>query len=190
MKQRIIRVLTVINLCLAAAALVLGAAVYVQSSKLYDNVGYDLYDMMSYDYIVDTGKPGLMVTSFRSYGGDLRIREGATAIGAGVFNGVQLLNQDNPQIIKSAYLPDSLHVIESRAFFATQAEWVRLPDDIMYISDLAFAESTSLKRVYFDKVPDHHIEIAPSAFAYLEGVEFVNFPDYIVFGEDNFISYK
>lgn len=190
MKQRIIRVLTVINLCLAAAALVLGAAVYVQSSKLSDNVGYDLYDMMSYDYIVDTGKSGLMVTNYRSYGGDLRIREGATAIGAGVFNGVQLLNQENPQIIKSAYLPDSLRVIESRAFFATQAEWVRLPDDTMYIGDLAFAESTSLKRVYFDKVPDHHIEISPSAFAYLEGVEFVNFPDYIVFGEDNFISYK
>ena len=190
MKQRIIRVLTVINLCLAAAALVLGVAVYWQTSELSDDVGYDLYDMMSYDYIVDTGKPGLMVTNYRSYGGDLRIREGATAIGAGVFNGVQLLNQENPQIIKSAYLPDNLHVIESRAFFATQAEWVRLPDDIMYISDLAFAESTSLKRVYFDKVPDHHIEIAPSAFAYLEGVEFVNFPDYIVFGEDNFISYK
>ena len=168
MKQRIIRVLTVINLCLAAAALALGVAVYWQTSELSDDVGYDLYDMMSYDYIVDTGKSGMMVTNFRSYGGDLRIREGATAIGAGVFNGVQLLNQENPQIIKSAYLPD----------------------DIMYISDLAFAESTSLKRVYFDKVPDHHIEIAPSAFAYLEGVEFVNFPDYIVFGEDNFISYK
>ena len=181
MKQRIIRVLTVINLCLAAAALVLGVAVYWQTSELSDDVGYDLYDMMSYDYIVDTGKPGLMVTNYRSYGGDLRIREGATAIGAGVFNGVQLLNQGNPQ---------SLRVIESRAFFATQAEWVRLPDDIVYIGDLAFAESTSLKRVYFDKVPDHHIEIAPSAFAYLEGVEFVNFPDYIVFGEDNFISYK
>lgn len=190
MKQRIIRVLTVINLCLAAAALVLGVAVYWQTSELSDDVGYDLYDMMSYDYIVDTGKAGLMVTNYRSYGGDLRIREGATAIGVGVFNGVQLLNQDNPQIIKSVYLPDSLRVIESRAFFATQAEWVRLPDDIMYIGDLAFAESTSLKRVYFDKVPDHHIEIAPSAFAYLEGVEFVNFPDYIVFGEDNFISYK
>ena len=182
MKQCIIKVLTVINLCLAAAALVLG--VYWQTSELSDDVDYDLYDMMSYDYIVDTGKPGLMVTNYRSYGGDLRIREGATAIGAGVFNGVQLLNQDNPQIIKSAYLPDSLRVIESRAFFATQA------DDIMYISDLAFAESTSLKRVFFDKVPDHHIEIAPSAFAYLEGVEFVNFPDYIVFGEDNYISYK
>ncbi len=190
MKQRIIRVLTVINLCLAAAALVLGVAVYWQTSELSDDVGYDLYDMMSYDYIVDTGKLGMMVTNFRSYGGDLRIREGATAIGAGVFNGVQLLNQENPQIIKSAYLPDNLRVIESRAFFATQAEWVRLPDDIVYIGDLAFAESTSLKRVYFDKVPDHRIEIAPSAFAYLEGVEFVNFPDYIVFGEDNFISYK
>lgn len=190
MKQRIIRVLTVINLCLAAAALVLGVAVYWQTSELSDDMGYDLYDMMSYDYIVDTGKSGMMVTNFRSYGGDLRIREGATAIGAGVFNGVQLLNQDNPQIIKSAYLPNSLRVIESRAFFATQAEWVRLPDDIVYIGDLAFAESTSLKRVYFDKVPDHRIEIAPSAFAYLEGVEFVNFPDYIVFGEDNFISYK
>ena len=67
---------------------------------------------------------------------------------------------------------------------------MRLPDDIKYIGDLAFAESTSLKRIYFDKVPDHRIEISPSAFAYLEGVEFVNFPDYIVFGEDNFISYK
>ena len=113
MKQCIIKVLTEINLCLAAAALVLGAAVYVQSSKLYDNVGYDLYDMMSYDYIVDTGKPGLMVTNYRSYGGDLRIREGATAIGAGVFNGVQLLNQDNPQIIKSAYLPCLLYTSDA-----------------------------------------------------------------------------
>ena len=65
MKQRIIRVLTVINLCLAAAALVLGAAVYWQTSELSDDVGYDLYDMISYDYIVDTGKSGLMVTNYR-----------------------------------------------------------------------------------------------------------------------------
>ena len=39
MKQCIIRVLTVINLCLAAAALVLGAAVYWQTSELSDDVG-------------------------------------------------------------------------------------------------------------------------------------------------------
>ena len=86
MKQCIVKVLTIINLCLAAAALVLGVAVYWQTSELSDDVGYDLYDMMSYDYIVDTGKSGMMVTNYRSYGGDLRIREGATAISAGVFN--------------------------------------------------------------------------------------------------------
>lgn len=39
MKQCIVKVLTIINLCLAAAALALGVVVYVQSSKLSDNVG-------------------------------------------------------------------------------------------------------------------------------------------------------
>ena len=61
MKQRIIRVLTVINLCLAAAALALGVAVYWQTSEFSDDVGYELDDMMRYDYIVDTGRPGGVV---------------------------------------------------------------------------------------------------------------------------------
>ena len=190
MKSNRIAILAIVNLALAVMLLCVGIFTYNSIDKLCGIAEYDLYDITPYSSIVSTEAEGYMVTNYRSYGGDLEIREGATAIGAGVFNGVRLLNQANPQVIDSIYLSDGIKVIESKAFFGTQAKWVRLPSDVTYIGDLAFAEAESLEKVYFDEVPDHHIEISPSAFAYLEGVEFVNFPEYIVFGEDNMISYK
>ena len=190
MKRNLVAILAAVNFVLAVLLLVVGIFTYNSVDALCDIAEYDLYDITDYSYIIPTEAEGLMVTYYRSYGGDLEIRDGATAIGSGVFNGVRLSSQSNPQIIDSIYLSDSVKVIERKAFFGTQAKWVRLPSDVTYIGDLAFAEAYSLERVYFDEVPDHHIEISPTAFAYLEGVEFVNFPDYIVFGEDNLISYK
>ena len=190
MKPNRIAILAIMNLALAVMLLVAGIFTYNSIDRLCGIAEYDLYDITDYSYIIPTEAEGLMVTYYRSYGGDLEIRDGATAIGSGVFNGVRLSSQSNPQIIDSIYLSDSVKVIERKAFFGTQAKWVRLPSDVTYIGDLAFAEAYSLERVYFDEVPDHHIEISPTAFAYLEGVEFVNFPDYIVFGEDNLIRYK
>lgn len=190
MKRNLVAILAAVNFVLAVLLLVVGIFTYNSVDALCDIAEYDLYDITDYSYIVPTEAEGLMVTNYRSYGGDLEIRYGATAIGAGVFNGVRLSSQSNPQIIDSIYLSDGVKVIEGSAFFGTQAKWVRLPSDVTYIGDLAFAEAYSLERVYFDEVPDHHIEISPTAFAYLEGVEFVNFPDYIVFGEDNLVSYK
>lgn len=190
MKRNLVAILAAVNFVLAVLLLVVGIFTYNSVDALCDIAEYDLYDLITYTNIVSTGAEGYMVTYYRSYGGELEIRDGATAIGSGVFNGVRLSSQSNPQIIDSIYLSDGVKVIESSAFFGTQAKWVRLPSDVTYIGDLAFAEAYSLKRVYFDEVPDHHIEISPTAFAYLEGVEFVNFPDYIVFGKDNLVSYK
>ena len=81
MKPNRIAILAIVNLALAVMLLVAGIFTYNSIDRLCGIAEYDLYDITDYSYIVPTEAEGLMVTYYRSYGGELEIRDGATAIG-------------------------------------------------------------------------------------------------------------
>lgn len=112
--------------------------------------------------------------------------EDSITINTGAFNQIRL---DEYGIVpKTVYLGDAVTRIEARAFYATTAEEIRLPRGLGYIGAGAFADSPNLRRVYFDALPLAELEIDPRAFEGSVNVELVNFPEDIVFGENNVIT--
>lgn len=112
--------------------------------------------------------------------------EDSITISTGAFNQIRL---DEYGIVpKTVYLGDAVTRIEARAFYATTAEEIRLPRGLDYIGAGAFADSPNLRRVYFDALPLVELEIDPRAFEGSVNVELVNFPEDIVFGENNVIT--
>lgn len=111
--------------------------------------------------------------------------EDSITINTGAFNQIRL---DEYGIVpKTVYLGDAVTRIEARAFYATTAEEIRLPRGLSYIGAGAFADSPNLRRVYFDALPLVELEIDPRAFEGSVNVELINFPEDIVFGENNVI---
>lgn len=112
--------------------------------------------------------------------------EDSITINTGAFNQIRL---DEYGIVpKTVYLGDAVTRIEARAFYATTADEIRLPRGLGYIGAGAFADSPNLKRIYFDEPPLVELEIDPRAFEGSVNVELVNFPEDIVFGENNVIT--
>ena len=112
--------------------------------------------------------------------------EDSITINTGAFNQIRL---DEYGIVpKTVYLGDAVTRIEARAFYATTAEEIRLPRGLSYIGAGAFADSPNLRRVYFDALPLVELEIDPRAFEGSVNVELINFPEDIVFGENNVIT--
>ena len=112
--------------------------------------------------------------------------EDSITISTGAFDQIRL---DEYGIVpKTVYLGDAVTRIEARAFYATTAEEIRLPRGLDYIGAGAFADSPNLRRVYFDALPLVELEIDPRAFEGSVNVELVNFPEDIVFGENNVIT--
>lgn len=173
---------------LALTLLVTCCFVLVSAERLSDAAGADIYEAVDCSFLSGESNSWKYLTDYISPGGDVVIDKSVNAIASGAFNGTRLGEMGVK--IDSVYIPDSVKIIDSRAFYATSAEETRLSGDIEYIGSNAFANSQSLKKVYFDKKPDHHIEFAPDAFAGSENIEFVNFPDDVVISEDNMISYK
>ena len=187
-KNRSAAALWAVSCVLALVMLVTCCFVLVSAERLSDAASADIYGTVDCSVLFGEGKDGKYLTDYISPGGDVVIDKSVTAIASGAFNGTRL--GEAGVEIDSVYIPDPVKIIDSRAFYATSAEEIRLPENIEYIGSNAFADSQSLKKVYFDKKPDHHVEFAPDAFAGTENVEFVNFPDDVVISEDNMISYK
>ena len=100
-----------------------------------------------------------------------------SVIGSGAFNGVRLKALGLDGMIDSVFIEEGVSAIEARAFYQTSAETIRLPSTLRYIGEGAFADSPSLKKIYFDEVPEYSVEIAPGAFSGSKNIEFVNFPE-------------
>lgn len=127
------------------------------------------------------GAGGDIVFDVSEYG----YMEDSITINTGAFNQIRL---DEYGIVpKTVYLGDAVTRIEARAFYATTAEEIRLPRGLSYIGAGAFADSPNLRRVYFDALPLVELEIDPRAFEGSVNVELINFPEDIVFGENNVI---
>lgn len=108
-----------------------------------------------------------------------------SVIGSGAFNGVRLKALGLDRKIDSVFIEEGVSMIEARAFYQTSAETIRLPSTLRYIGAGAFADSPSLKKLYFDEVPEYSVEIAPGAFSGSENIEFVNFPEGMDFDANN-----
>ena len=111
------------------------------------------------------------------------IVDDCSAIGSGAFNGVRLKALGLDGMIDSVFIEEGVSTIEARAFYQTSAETIHLPSTLRYIGSCAFADSPSLKKIYFDEIPEYSLEIAPDAFSGSENIEFVNFPEGTDFDE-------
>ena len=112
--------------------------------------------------------------------------EDSITINTNAFNQIRL--NEYGIVPKTVYLGDAVTRIEARAFYATTAEEIRLPRGLSYIGAGAFADSPNLRRVYFDALLLAELEIDPRAFEGSANVELVNFPEDIIFGENNVIT--
>lgn len=192
------------ELCVSAILMIVLLASVIFSMLSYINNKRAL-DQIDFDTDAQTGSIpvdgifgdfvmwGDSLSEYYGDGGDIVFDEseyGYTAdsitINTGAFNQIRL---DEYGIVpKTVYLGDAVTRIEARAFYATTAEEIRLPRGLDYIGAGAFADSPNLRRVYFDALPLAELEIDPRAFEGSVNVELVNFPEDIVFGENNVIT--
>lgn len=196
-KQSFELCISVILMVVLLAAVILSLLSYINNKRALDQIDFDTDAQLGSvpvggifgDFVMD----GDSLSEYYGAGGDIVFDEseyGYTAdsitINTGAFNQIRL---DEYGIVpKTVYLGDAVTRVEARAFYATTAEEIRLPRGLSYIGAGAFADSPNLRRIYFDALPLVELEIDPRAFEGSVNVELVNFPEDIVFGENNVIT--
>ena len=189
---------SVILMVVLAASVIFSLMSYINNKRALGQIDSDADAQMGFypiagDYFEDFVMHGDSLSEYYGDGGDIVFDESeygytedSITINTGAFNQIRL---DEYGIVpKTVYLGDAVTRIEARAFYATTAEEIRLPRGLDYIGAGAFADSPNLRRVYFDALPLAELEIDPRAFEGSVNVELVNFPEDIVFGENNVIT--
>lgn len=197
-KQSFELCVSVILMVVLAASVIFSLMSYMNNKRALGQIDSDADAQMGFypiagDYFDDFVMHGDSLSEYYGDGGDIVFDESeygytedSITISTGAFNQIRL---DEYGIVpKTVYLGDAVTRIEARAFYATTAEEIRLPRGLDYIGAGAFADSPNLRRVYFDALPLAELEIDPRAFEGSVNVELVNFPEDIVFGENNVIT--
>ena len=197
-KQSFELCVSVILMVVLAASVIFSLMSYINNKRALGQIDSDADAQMGFypiagDYFEDFVMHGDSLSEYYGDGGDIVFDESeygymedSITINTGAFNQIRL---DEYGIVpKTVYLGDAVTRIEARAFYATTAEEIRLPRGLDYIGAGAFADSPNLRRVYFDALPLVELEIDPRAFEGSVNVELVNFPEDIVFGENNVIT--
>lgn len=197
-KQSFELCVSVILMVVLAASVILSLLSYINNRRALGQIDSDTDAQMGFypiagDYFGDFVMWGDSLSEYYGAGGDIVFDESeygytedSITISTGAFNQIRL---DEYGIVpKTVYLGDAVTRIEACAFYATAAEEIRLPRGLGYIGAGAFADSPNLRRVYFDALPLVELEIDPRAFEGSVNVELVNFPEDIVFGENNVIT--
>ena len=197
-KQSFELYISVILMVVLLASVILSLLSYINNRRALGQIDSDADAQMGFypiagDYFDDFVMHGDSLSEYYGDGGDIVFDESeygytedSITINTGAFNQIRL---DEYGIVpKTVYLGDAVTCIEARAFYATTAEEIRLPRGLSYIGAGAFADSPNLRRVYFDALPLAELEIDPRAFEGSVNVELVNFPEDIVFGENNVIT--
>lgn len=197
-KQSFELCISVILMVVLTASVILSLLSYINNRRALGQIDFDTDAQMGFypiagDYFGDFVMDGDSLSEYYGAGGDIVFDESeygytedSITISTGAFNQIRL---DEYGIVpKTVYLGDAVTRIEARAFYATTAEEIRLPRGLSYIGAGAFADSPNLRRVYFDALPLVELEIDPRAFEGSVNVELVNFPEDIVFGENNVIT--
>ena len=197
-KQSFELYISVILMVVLLASVILSLLSYINNRRALGQIDSDADAQMGFypiagDYFDDFVMHGDSLSEYYGDGGDIVFDESeygytedSITINTGAFNQIRL---DEYGIVpKTVYLGDAVTCIEARAFYATTAEEIRLPRGLDYIGAGAFADSPNLRRVYFDALPLAELEIDPRAFEGSVNVELVNFPEDIVFGENNVIT--
>ena len=196
-KQSFELCVSVILMVVLAASVIFSLMSYTNNKRALDKLDVDMSAQTgSYpegEIFGDFVMWGDQLSEYYGDGGDIVFDESeygytedSITINTSAFNQIRL---DEYGIVpKTVYLGDAVTRIEARAFYATTAEEIRLPRGLDYIGAGAFADSPNLRRVYFDALPLAELEIDPRAFEGSVNVELVNFPEDIVFGENNVIT--
>lgn len=197
-KQSFELYISVILMVVLLASVIFSLLSYINNKRALGQIDSDTDAQMGFypiagDYFGDFVMDGDQLSEYYGAGGDIVFDESeygytedSITINTSAFNQIRL---DEYGIVpKTVYLGDAVTRIEARAFYATTAEEIRLPRGLDYIGAGAFADSPNLKRVYFDALPLAELEIDPRAFEGSVNVELVNFPEDIVFGENNVIT--
>ena len=197
-KQSFELCVSVILMVVLAASVIFSLMSYMNNKRALGQIDSDADAQIGFypiagDYFGDFVMWGDSLSEYYGAGGDIVFDESeygytedSITINTGAFNQIRL---DEYGIVpKTVYLGDAVTRIEARAFYATTAEEIRLPRGLDYIGAGAFADSPNLRRVYFDALPLVELEIDPRAFEGSVNVELVNFPEDIVFGENNVIT--
>ena len=197
-KQSFELYISVILMVVLAVSVIFSLLSYINNKRALGQIEFDADAQMGFypiagDYFGDFVMWGDSLSEYYGAGGDIVFDESeygytedSITISTGAFNQIRL---DEYGIVpKTVYLGDAVTRIEARAFYATTAEEIRLPRGLDYIGAGAFADSPNLRRVYFDALPLVELEIDPRAFEGSVNVELVNFPEDIVFGENNVIT--
>lgn len=190
--------ISVILMVVLAASVIFSLMSYINNKRALGQIDSDADAQMGFypiagDYFDDFVMHGDSLSEYYGDGGDIVFDESeygytedSITISTGAFNQIRL--NEYGIVPKTVYLGDAVTCIEARAFYATTAEEIRLPRGLDYIGAGAFADSPNLRRVYFDALPLVELEIDPRAFEGSVNVELVNFPEDIVFGENNVIT--
>ena len=197
-KQSFELCVSIILMVVLLASVIFSLMSYMNNKRALGQIDSDTDAQMGFypiagDYFGDFVMWGDSLSEYYGAGGDIVFDESeygytedSITINTGAFNQIRL---DEYGIVpKTVYLGDAVTRIEARAFYATTAEEIRLPRGLSYIGAGAFADSPNLRRVYFDALPLVELEIDPRAFEGSVNVELVNFPEDIVFGENNVIT--
>ncbi len=197
-KQSFELYISVILMVVLLASVIFSMLSYINNKRALAQIDSDTDAQMGFypiagDYFGDFVMDDDQLYEYYGAGGDIVFDESeygytedSITISTGAFNQIRL---DEYGIVpKTVYLGDAVTRIEARAFYATTAEEIRLPRGLGYIGAGAFADSPNLRRVYFDALPLVELEIDPRAFEGSVNVELVNFPEDIVFGENNVIT--
>ena len=197
-KQSFELYISVILMVVLLASVILSLLSYINNRRALGQIDSDADAQMGFypiagDYFDDFVMHGDSLSEYYGDGGDIVFDESeygytedSITINTGAFNQIRL--NEYGIVPKTVYLGDAVTRIEARAFYATTAEEIRLPRGLSYIGAGAFADSPNLRRVYFDALPLVELEIDPRAFEGSVNVELVNFPEDIVFGENNVIT--
>lgn len=114
---------------------------------------------------------GTRAVSFQYYSDDIshvKVKDGTTEIAAGCFSGRKF---------KTIELPESLQTISDRAFEGSQVERVVLPSSITHIGEKAFYGCKELCSV---ELSDNLLEISDYAFAECPKLEKINIPESVI----------